>query len=1611
MENSLILCGGTGAHTAVAFLRLHTLGSPLGFFRFGGKPLDFPNLYLVDQDASDAAGNKPTAWQLAKSLVTAHPCRYDWQGFIGRPSPPELVEATPLPVGKNKNWYERPHNSLKSRFESSPYLDLLASDYQKSIDYSKGMMGSPAMGSLLFKLKEYDEANRGLNHDQIYGQILELRGRVVVAGSGVGGTGASVAPTLAERLAGSGGAQVMAVMILNWFEFDEEEGSDEIRAKAQRRNRLMQENASSALEYYGRNLARSVAAVPVGMPENSLLRRIYTGDVSQPIQESFIHAVGALSGYRHYLSDQSYSPGLYMMGAVERGRLDGRTDIPGGTLQGLANQAATVADLLDVWTHVLTTEQTGRVAPAIYEAVSRVTNSPRQVAELVQTELQHYQEQLRWMDEILGIKPSPDRTFTQERRSRERLQGQQGLKLQPDSPPAEITGQLFHWTAEWVREEARVENQLVVAPAAVSGGQWPDLRNVEGLGVSAESNGDLNRISDANRDAVLEAFVDPKMVTVNGWPHPVAAADFFRFAIQRREKVQLRQLELLLLGIVAGVLEIRPIADREPVGVSLETLLSEYRRKGWDGLFQYQVVYPDKGGRVIGFSSPHTLLAPAPFLSDEEEIWIWNHLWQQLTGLEDGAFWTEAQDPPTWGEHDLMVRQIRSWIASMKSSRTGVAPGWTRIFESIQVGEARVPFGVGTPIHVYWGAPGDADSPLVRVALPTVESGQWEPPKDTRTVRAEDLVKEISGLLAITAPDGREFEAVSFEIPGGRTLQGWWREHLDQLRDQHQIQVWSWDDDRNVILGRMEGDSLKAVRLEGSRLLDTAEIKIASCVPLVQDPVPGSTMSAGTIKYPDLPLKVEYLDLLATSSGRHWLKDAAAGKMAVDEGLERPVQRTGVTGGASVLWKLNLRGRSDQVPVELRLDPADDPVMAHWMVWPSFRAPREAGWRAYYVYELTELAGARLDALWVDESESVPRVGLRRAPEQNIGAAAYPLKYQEASGVSAHRGGPPLALCLRKGVAQEYGTYLVPLQEVGPFGGDLELGIDFGTSHSSASVRLGGRSETVALAPELNRTTSSLRLSLAISEAWKPISETAAGIYALHGWLPTFREAGGGFLPSELILMKPIKNVQAQDLRTWVPGADFLIPPRDISRLDLAQYVLADFKWDASSEYFHGKEGELRTHYLSLFLEMVLGDIVLNHAKGVPAGLVKTTFTFPLRARKKQYTALQESFRAALTKVKASTGIDLMMADDVGMFDESRAARVDSDTEGQVTLVADLGGGTLDVFIASSVGDLPEVADSAKIGGNLLLRQIAENPAGVLPADGSWVSNGSPGPREIEMNLRAWMRTNGAPQLFGLHAGDHLKLPGTEVRGFASAAEADAGRRLIAHYFRLVNEFLARYLAGYLYKHWYPNVAKEAWDRLMIAVQLRGNGWKLSFKPLSHVEMTAEIQEAVRHRVRELWRLLPEHDFANPDEAEWVHADSHANVDPKTITAQGVLGRSMRFEDVENKWRSHTLVDLEIRHKAGDRSRVGWYEAIPLDTRHSQDVEARKILPPVVVSSPTEDHEVAIDDLLMQHKGDVQRQLKKEESRIDPTNGHYIAPVAPIIWEAIFGSRAYWPKD
>jgi len=1615
MENNLIVCGGTGAHTAVAFIRLHTLGHALGFFDQESKPFDFPTIYLVDQDAGDGA-ERPTAWQLARTLIGEHPARRDWTRAIGRPEPPELIAVTPLPIGPNQAWFQRPYNSLESRFESSELPHVLSSRFQRNIDFSKGMMGSPALGSLLFQLKEYDERSKGLNRDEIYGQMLESEGRIVVAASGVGGTGASVGPTVAEQLAARGAGPVMAVMILNWFEFNEDGTDEETRARAQQRNRLMRENAHSALEFYGRSLSRRVAAVPIGMPDQALIKRDFTGDVGQPIRESFVHAVGALSGYRHFLGQQPYRPGLYMMGAVERGRLDGATPIPGGTLQGLANQASTVADLLETWTKTLSRVHDGRVRPAVYEAVAESGADPGQVADHLRSELEHYRAHLDWLETVVGVKPAAKRDLSRETESRRRLfSDRRGLEVVPDSPPEEVASALFRWTGEWVRDVASPQVGLEVHPAPVGGGQWPDLRNTDGLGIAAELNGDLNRISDANRDAVIEAFVDPDSVSANGWPHPLAAADFFRHAIQRRDKRAIRQLELLLVGVVSGALEVKNVRVQEAQDndISIDRLLRDYWRDGWKGLADLAVTSPRHDDRPIGFSSPFTLFAPVPFMNDDDDYRLWNGLWRALSGSDDGADWDQAPEPSSWGENDLVIRQILSWMEDQKKVRPGNAPPWMRVFEQHRGTGDAAPYGAGRKVRVYWGASGDVERTEVDINLPTREAAAWTLPEDAPTVAARDLLERMPHLLRLENEDGRSvYSMVELRIPDRESpIQGFWDRHLDELRELGEIHLWSKDKNGAVVLGVMEGGNLRPIRLAESRLLDRSTVLIKTCIPLEQDPVPGSSRASGQILYPDLPLKSDYLDLVELPDGGSLLDALQRGEKPIDYTQWRPVEKRSTDNIWQIEWELGLRGLPEPLAVGLRLNAEERPHRAHWMVWPRFRSRRGDGWRTYYLYEHSTNKHLGLETIWLKGGER-PTIHRR---SQKEGVLAYPVAYRTSGEQPAHVGGPPLAVSLRHATrSEEQGLYLVPLEILSDQGPEIDLAVDFGTSHSVAAVSVGGSDpKPVEFAAELERDNPSQGLSLHLSENWMQVQAppTELGVVASGTWLPTYTLKNHEMLPSDLVLTDRLSPGQADKIVKWEPGTNYMIPSLEVGRADLSKYILSDFKWDVGSSYFLGHEGSLQEHYLALFLELTVAEIIANRARSFPQRPVTLTFTYPLRSHRDQVAEFQAALRQTLRRCSEGMGITMKLKDGEGIFDESRAARLTSRNFGEVCLVGDLGGGTLDLFIAAASGGakvFPEVADSARLGGNLLLRRIANSRVDILPSDGNWRNGGDS--RDTETKLRSWIRSLGSSRLFGVDAGSRTTLANLGVQGFGNAAGGERGRVLLDRYFRLVIEYLARNLTAYLVRHWFPNVDTKDYDRLKISVQLRGNGWRLRYQDETYDQTTAEVQDLVKQRVIKLWSQVDGNPYPLPsDDRVWADVAQYRVDNPKTATIVGVVReKPMSHDEVRRRWHSHTLVELEIERSNSDRARVGWWEKIPFKTWGSRHVEIRKLSPALQLTDGELDDRLVISSLDARHAGTVNTAL--QTLSVVDGKGMYEAPVAPLVWEAVFDSDDLWPS-
>ena len=716
------------------------------------------------------------------------------------------------------------------------------------------------------------------NHDGTYHELLSTRGRVAVVGSAVGGTGASVAPTLAQRFADEdAGGGVMAVMVLNWFRFAHKGLDEGVLERAQRRDRSMVENADSAFAYYGRSLAGRVATVPVGVADPTAIKvRRYTSDTRQPIDESFVHGVAALCCLHHFLDSEPRAPGLYQMGAEDPTRLGGGNRLPGSegndTVQSLANQAATLADLVDVFARTLTGTGSGGVlgvVPAICREVQRL-GAPDRIGRALGTLAAGYRGHLEWMKDVLGAEPRRDLSLTREVLSRKRLATHRLEVAARGDMGAEDAAALalLQWTADWIRDFSRGEGaaSLVVTPALeTQRGYWPPLVGHDSLDVAAEQAGRLTQVPDQNVSGTVQGFIRRENIAQNGWPDPLAAADHFRYAVEHDHPTERRQLEMLLVGVVLGKLTLQDVPSQEnPPLLSLEHLVNEYRQKRRPELARVAVVHPHRDGDVVlGFNSPLTLLCPAPIANDERRERAWSALWQALTGSEQPRDW-RTEEIGEWRPAGLAVRQIRTWIENLKRAHGGAAPPWTSVFADDSAW-APATGGRGRTLSVYWGTGTEAS--LVAIALPTASSGDYWPDEDTPLIPETDLFQTQAPALRSVTTDAGTFQMVEFTLPDQKeATRAFWREHLDHLQGRGSIAAFgARPGDRRLAV--LTADQQSAAILDNTILLDRDDLMVRDCTPLRQDPVPGSSTRPGGVRYPDYPLRSDYLGLVETDAG------------------------------------------------------------------------------------------------------------------------------------------------------------------------------------------------------------------------------------------------------------------------------------------------------------------------------------------------------------------------------------------------------------------------------------------------------------------------------------------------------------------------------------------------------------------------------------------------------------------------------------------------------------------------------------------------------------------------------------------------------------------------
>ena len=1428
------------------------------------------------------------------------------------------------------------------------------------------------------------------------------------------------------------------------------------------------------------------------------------------------------------------------MGAADPTCLGGGNRLPGGagddTVQSLADQAATLAETLAVFQKTLSAPPGGGwfgLSAAIRDAAAGLAADPARVAEAVGKLVDDYRGHLKWMEEVLRVRPKPDDALTVEARSRKRL-AEDPLRRPMDRAgvsPEDAALALFHWTARWIRVFAAGDGRaaLITSPAgSAQGGYWPPIEGRDALNVAAEKAGALTPVLKQNIDDTVRGFIRDEYVAQNGWPDPVAAAGHFRYAIEHGHPTERRQLEMLLAGVVMGELALREEPPPEnPPPLSLDNLVDEYREdeKRLPGFARVTVVCKHRDGDIVlGFNAPHTLLCPTPTADDEKRESAWGALWQALTG--SSRDW-RTDDVRDWRYARNAVRQIRAWIEKEKREHGGAPPPWTYVFEH-HADSAPASFGWGPTLSVYWGA-GD-EAALVDVALPTARAGNYWPDEDTPPIAEDALLAQAPAILELRTNAGVTFKKAQFEQPGrAAPMRGFWQEHLELLQQRGVVAAFGSKPEAHQI-AFLTADRRSAAILENVVVLDRDDMMVRECTPMWQEPVPGSSTKPDW-RYPDYPLRADYLGLVETDGGRviDLLKRGervSAPRPSIDEGSRRRTRRgestasagrglsnapkaagklvsrmvanapkaartlashmvDGITEAvhdlqdgddrvsvgrreidasrrrqpandvssmrdephgepAKATWNLRLAGRSDLLPITLRLpvpDDEDEHHRAHWMVWPRFRSREAPYWRAYYVYQHCTYAKLGLSTLWFNPDDG--RVHRCEAPAR---AGSHPIRFD--AGLRAHTGGPPVALTLENPEAgHELGLYLINLDPLPRLRDDVKVGLDFGTSHTVASVQADGKNHLVELPPELASRTAD-RLTLHVSENRSHVNDSKEGVKALGVWLPTYTdepvlEETAGLLPSELLTIEPLANLSGKDPSRWQPGGDCVIPFMDMRRQDLADHLLSDFKWTVSNPAFVHQERVLREVYLGMAIELVMADVVWRHLHALPKR-VDFTFTYPLRDSPDQVRDYQHTLRKVTESGSGSIGCTLGLMDDIGIYNESSAAQGGTRVFGEVCLVGDLGGGTLDLFISAYGGpgvDFEEVADSAKLGGNELLRTMAEHPDLFLPRGSGWADL----PGDIQTRLRAWMRSKGSARLFrGRRAGEAERHTGLNLKGFARPSDASALRALIERYFQLVVEYMARSLVAYLVRHWYPLVLEKRpgdHDKLRVFVQLRGNGWRLWHGTGKYDEIERKIAERIQARAEELWRERagdrdPWRDMGDlwrkrglwNDAAGGTASDGAAvgdsvarppvdppacsseeshDANPKAAPILRVVGQAQRHEEIGCY--SHALVELALSGQGPaqehEPATIHWFDRLPVRTGgEGVQVEFREIRPPFLLSHPEARVRRELPDLERRLKRKINDELKEQGV---VTGVVFEAPIAALVWEAAFESSRF----
>ena len=1640
-NNYFVGCGGTGAHVMLAMIRLHILGYPFGLFT--KNPVNkFPDLILIDQDQTPSDG---TASKKVIDLLKDHPGRLIPEELFRSNRLPTYEVITPLPDGAAKKWPTGDQEQLKDRFTNDSLFDLMTDRVQKTIQYSKGMMASPAVGSMIFKLKEQDLDDSGTDYTKL---LNNLAGNpVVVCGSIVGGTGASVTPTLADTLHDKN-AKVMSVLIHRWFELRETDTGDHKNKDAVKRNSIMMENASTGLAFSGENLANRVATVLVGVPH--LVPRDWYGDNQQPSCDSYAHAVAAIAGMRHLL-DRSLDKGLYGVCASDNSKLtdDIRIDPTEDSILGvLFGQASLLVHILNVYCDTLEKydqqskklnerKSLGRflnvgskdypklnICQWVLDGVNGDISQIKDVIIELNKIIKIYEDKkgkkgiLRWLRKLGIADYDPDRKshfhfeLNHIERIRETLnRGNEGLPPIDDqtfenfnlnnritiAKKAEfIALSLFHWTAKWIKDSWTPPP--VDGPKVAGSGYWP-MPNDAGLDPNWTSKpGEFGEVDGVNIGQTIDNYYKLSNISSNGWAHPVSVVQYFKFLLKKKDDIAIRKLQLLFVGYTTQVLTLQKIGDSNTGNtLSFDKLVKSYN----PSLATHQLVHY-KSKKIYGFNSPDTLFCPVPDTSNED----WLDLWQEINGNTANDNWEKSTN---WLGH---ARESKNIITFWAENFKGDGLGWSKPLIDKNFSDP-TPFGIADLLSVT-GKKRDIPLPILGYSskfprgYPSIS---FNDPFD------RNILKDI--------PDLTQFEGYSIienaSFPNDPTKVNLiWKDHLDALQTQKKIFAWGLEKTKNQtwVMIRADGD-FKVININNLRVIDLESITIQHCIPLKHNPVPGSSsnLNKGDLKFPDLPILPDYIGLVNAPP------DGQVSKQKLIDSNWKGISRYKTnTNNTDVTWEVHFDGRPG--PESITVANVEEATQAHWMIWPNFKS--KAGispWKAYYIYEHSKSKDLEAEVMAFDQQNG--QLSLYDNQPQNCGPRRA-LKFNSGQHETA---GAPIAISAYDHDKKEHvGLYMIQLKEydVDNAPSPWQVAIDFGTSHTVAAQLnpKTNQAEPVELDAELGKNQS--QISLHVSENWPDIPSQVPEMQ-LEMWRPTYIEINKVGIHKSVVPTDLWSTVKidgnfpfAQFKNNWQPMTDYSIPIVRLERKDSHDHVISGFKWkETFTNKFSNEDLEwFQERYLRMVIEVFVADMII-HNNRLPRE-IQFTFTYPLRATSDgSIQIIERAIKQALTHSSADLGFKLIPDGNnyFKFYSESHAAAdvTGKKNFGEVKLVADLGGGTLDVFISTNPQNKNDerfekaVAYSVRIGGDLLLDQLADEKKNYLPKEkrAGWGTD----KETRKKNLRAWMRLKGSEKLFSPSAVNE-KSKELGLSAFNNKPDSEKSRTLITRYFGLITDFLARSIVAYISTDVYPKLKKaDQESHLTLNIRIQGNGWRLWYGSSSYSEIQSKIEEAIKSIAENLLKDIKSVDPSLHSEKPdlWVpNKQPLGQIAPKVGPILNAIDKEpMNPYETDDKCFTFPLCNVTLLEWDGEGKIIAkdWFATLPFVVPESTSLQINKFNPPLnpdhLLVTPQETYE-EVDNTCMNK---INTQINKQKN-YDPTLGLF-SPIAAIIWEEVFGSDTF----